>query len=118
MGTAIKPRSAQAAGINLYLIPGQVVEIYAEGYFTRTKDVKVKVDGVTEDVVLEHGFRILDESVGTIEVVPNKAAVVYTHKKAEANTIVFYSRTGEIGFCNITSVPIHTYFSDQEEESE
>lgn len=127
----IKPRTAQATGVNVYLIPGQVIELYAAGYFIRTKSVKVKEDGVTKDVSLINGFRVLDEKVGTIEQVADKAAVIYKHKKAEANTIVFYARTGEVGFCNVISVPIHdhstivqggpalaTYFSDDQEDSE
>lgn len=127
----IKPKSAQAVSINLYLLPGQSIEIYAEGYFVRVNDVKIKKDDIIEEVELKNGFRVIDEEVGQIEPVPDKAAVIYKHKKAENNTIVFYARTGEVGFCNIISVPIHdhstivqggpalgTYFSDSQEDVE
>jgi len=127
----ISQSAKSVQGTNTYLLPGQSIKIEAEGYFIRILPVKIEEDGEIKTVELMNGFCVLDDKVGTIETVSNEASVIYKHKKAENNTIIFYARTGEIGFCNIISVPIHdhstilqggpalaTFFSDDQEGSE
>jgi hypothetical protein len=105
----ISQSARSVLGTSVYLIPGQSVKIGAEGFFIRVLDVKIERDGEIESVKLTNGFCVLDSKVGTIEAVSGEASVIYKHKKAESNTIVFYARTGEVGFCNVISVPIHTH---------
>ena len=131
MARMISQSAKSVQGTSIYLLPGQSVKIEAEGYFIRILDVKIEEDGEIKTVKLTNGFCVLDDKVGTIEAVSGEASVIYKHKKAESNTIIFYARTGEVGFCNVISVPIHdhssivqggsafgSYFSDDKENSE
>jgi hypothetical protein len=72
------------------------------------------------------GFVVEDKTVGDLVFKDN--GVIYTHKKAQKNTIWFFALSGETGTVDVISVPIHdhgsivqggpaygTYFSDDEE---
>ena len=123
---------------SIYLIPGMTATIsvvqdpeHGFGDFAKMDTFRV-TSGRTVDLSLTNGFYVEDEDVGTIERVPNKAAVVYTHKKPEPNTIWFIAASGagsRRGAVNVVSVPIHdhssivqggpaygTYFSDDDVE--
>jgi hypothetical protein len=87
-------------------------------------------NGTYREKPLLNGFLVLDEEVGEIKSIKDEVAVLYTHKKAEKNTIVFYGadRNIKVAF-QVMQVPIHdhstiaqggpaygTYFNDTEED--
>lgn len=117
--------------VAIYLLAGMKVKIKApvnperaQGWFPKTGSQKCGPAGTVQ--ALQNGFCVEDVVVGEItEVKDDELAIVYHHKRAEKNSIWFYAITGEIGICNIVSVPIHdhssivqggpaygTYFSD------
>lgn len=117
---------------SVYLLPGMSVKLKAPGYFIKHGSVMHEHrEGSTKTRILEQGFVVDDEIVGTIEAVANEPAVIYKHKKASENIITFYALTGEKGYVYVISVPIHdhstivqggpahgSYFSDSGEETE
>ena len=125
---------------NVYLLPGMSVKLLAEldpytgvGEFAYMDSLEVMPDR-TENLALTNGFYVENEEVGTLTVVEDEPAVIYTHKKPEKNSIWFVARIGagaRRGVCNVMSVPIHdhssivqggpaygTYFSDDEADEE
>lgn len=117
---------------SVYLLPGMSVKIKATHFFIKDTDVKyLCADGSSKTITPINGFVVDDEKVGEIKAVGGEPAVIYKHKKCEANIITFYALTGERGRVDVTSVPIHdhstivqggpahgSYFSDSEEETE
>ena len=113
---------------SVYLLPGMSVKIKATYFFIKDTDVNhTYADGSSKTVTPINGFVVDNEKVGEIEAVSGVPAVIYKHKKCEANVITFYALTGERGRVNVTSVPIHdhssivqggpahgSYFSDDE----
>ena len=112
----------------VYLLPGMSAKIEALDSFANMDSVTHRrSDGTVEEISTENGFVVDYIDVGSIEKVPDEAAVIYKHKKYSHNTITFYSRTGSLGRVDVVSVPIHdhasivtggpafgTYFSDDE----
>jgi hypothetical protein len=124
---------------NVYLLPGMSIKVLAEldvfssvGEFAFMDELTVNDE--KKDLALTNGFYLENEDVGTLTVVENEPAVIYTHKKPEKNSIWFVARIGagtRRGVCNVMSVPIHdhssivqggpaygTYFSDDEADEE
>lgn len=110
------------------LLPGQKCKLRTSGFFVRKTSIK---DSNDNDVLLNNGFRVLDENVGTVEPIAGKPEVYYTHKKPERNVILFYASTGEVGACIVDAIQIHdhssivqggpaygTYFNDESEGEE
>ncbi len=125
---------------NVYLLPGMSIKLLAEldpfsgvGEFAYMGTLEVESDR-EENLALTNGFYVENEDVGSITVVENEPAVIYTHKKPEKNSIWFVAKIGagaRRGVCNVMSVPIHdhssivqggpaygTYFSDDEADEE
>jgi hypothetical protein len=111
-----------------YLLPGMKIKIKAKDVFVRHGVQRLlKNSGEYEDVNLIQGFALDDNNVGQIEAVEGEPAVYYTHKKYAPNRILFFALTGETGYVDVISVPIHdhasivtggpaygTYFTDDE----
>ena len=123
---------------SVYLIPGMKVRIFViqdpesgRGDFARMESFAVSSTR-TVDLAITNGFYVENENVGTIAPVANMAAVDYTHKRPEPNTIWFIAHSGagsRRGAVNVVSVPVHdhssivqggpaygTYFSDDDVE--
>jgi hypothetical protein len=122
-----------------YLLPGMSIEMRIpvistrpSGYFAATKEM-INLDkqfGADNNAgPFTDGFVVEDKRVGELTK-GTEGAVIYTHKKAQKNSIWFFAYSGERGVLNIVSVPIHdhssivqggpaygTYFSDDEEKS-
>jgi len=127
--------------IAAYLLPGMSIQIKIpfsdrpSGYFAQTDAAQINLDkqfGKDNKASTPiNGFVVEDKNVGTLQVDANDpTAVIYTHKRAQKNSIWFFARTGERGVLNIVAVPIHdhssivqggpaygTYFSDDEEKT-
>jgi len=123
-------------GQAIYLLPGQKIKIKSEltpknnfGYTPMTGRVVHQLDnGAYQEFTLTEGFLVEDNTVGTIEETEeDSASIYYTHNRPERNCIWFYASTGERGFVDIVTVPIHdhssivqggpaygTYYSDDE----
>lgn len=98
--------------VNLFLQAGESTELSIPynsaigGVFARL--APIIVDG--EQVDLINGFWISNNDIGTIEQILGRAAVTYTHKKAENNSIIFYARdeATKVLF-NVLAVVIHDH---------
>jgi hypothetical protein len=122
----------------VYLLPGMSIKIEVpvvpdrpSGYFAMpTASISAIIPkffgAVNSAGVPKRGFVVEDGTVG--DLVETDDGVIYTHKKAQKNTVWFFARSGETGTVDIISVPIHdhgsivqggpaygTYFSDDEE---
>jgi hypothetical protein len=120
----------------VYLLPGMSIQIEVpveekrpSGFFSMPAtsiDVSKFFGTINNAGAPINGFVVEDSTVGALAA--TGTAVVYTHKKAQKNTIWFFAKTGETGTVDIISVPIHdhgsivqggpaygTYFSDDEE---
>jgi hypothetical protein len=120
----------------VYLLPGMSIEIEVPVETTRPSgffampDSRIDISkffGVINSASSpKKGFVVEDSTVG--ELTSKDTSVIYTHKKAQKNTIWFFALSGETGTVDIISVPIHdhgsivqggpaygTYFSDDEE---
>lgn len=115
---------------SIHLLAGMKAKIKApintllgNGWFVQKGEVYFK--GVK--TVPTNGFVVEYDDVGTIAPVTGEPAVIYSHKKAEENSIWFFAKTGEMAVCYVLAVPIHdhstvvqggpaygTYFSDDE----
>lgn len=104
------------SSIAIYLIAGQKVKIESPiddsnymGFFA-SQEEEIIFKGVKKKLI--RGFLVENEDVGEIEATSDdEAAVIYTHKRTEDNTVWFYADTGETSICNIISVPIHDHSS-------
>jgi hypothetical protein len=110
-----------ARGNTIYLIPQQVVkieipvnEIAGEGFFARISND----DGTTPAVIpienelktLQNGFCVGNEKAGEIiKVYSDAVAIDYKHKLGLENVIYFFAATGEWGFVEVSSVPVHDH---------
>jgi hypothetical protein len=122
----------------VYLLPGMSIKIEVpvepgrpSGFFamptTRINAILSKFFGTINSAGSPiRGFVVEDKTVGELVIKDN--GVIYTHKKAQKNTIWFFALSGETGTVDVISVPIHdhgsivqggpaygTYFSDDEE---
>jgi hypothetical protein len=112
----------------VYLLPGMTAKVKVPDFyvFNGERDVPAPGGG-TRTATTVNGFILFDEDVGSIEAVDKEPAVMYTHKKYDANKIFYFSRTGEQAVIDIIGVPIHdhssvvtggpaygTYFTDDE----
>ena len=122
----------------VYLLPGMSIKIEVpvepgrpSGFFAMSDNkIKAGLSKFFGDISSvgppTKGFVVEDKTVG--ELVFQDNGVIYTHKKAQKNTIWFFAWSGETGTVDIISVPIHdhgsivqggpaygTYFSDDEE---
>ena len=120
----------------VYLLPGMSIEIEVpveetrpSGFFAMPNagiNVSKFFGNINSAGPPTKGFVVEDSSVG--ELTARDASVIYTHKKAQKNTIWFFALSGETGTVDIISVPIHdhgsivqggpaygTYFSDNQE---
>lgn len=123
-------------GTSVYLLPGMSVKLKCPvssrnygGFFAAQSIPTNFFDEDQDPSELTNGFVVENSDVGEIVSAGSNegAAVVYTHKKAEKNSIWFFAETGERTVVNVVSVPIHdhstivqggpaygTYFSDDE----
>lgn len=132
--------AGELKGTAVYLLPGMQIKLKipinplaGQGSFARRSALSDAYFG--ESRTPTRGFVVENEDVGTIVVTDQaEAAVTYTHKKAEQNSIWFFGVNEEdeiikIGVVNVISVPIHdhssivqggpaygTYFTDDEEQ--
>lgn len=120
----------------IYLLPGMRAELSIPRVDANPKNafaakgIYIKEDG--DFVTLRNGFYVENEDVGVIEdnLPTDKVAIVYSHRKAEKNTIWFIAadKRQKARF-DIIAVPIHdhstivqggpaygTYFTDSEED--
>lgn len=118
--------------VAVYLIPGMQAKITALDHFIAKGSQLVRVptlEGGYETQELIQGFYVANSKVGSIEAVPEEPAVIYTHKRFDANKVFFKATTGEEAVVDIISVPIHdhssivtggpaygTYFADDDVE--
>jgi hypothetical protein len=113
----------------IYLLPGMKAKILATDVWVKHgTHMYQNENGEYEEKSLLQGYFVEDETVGTVELVPNEPAVIYTHTRYGQNRITFIARTGEEGYVDVIAVPIHahdsivtggpaygTYFTDDEE---
>lgn len=125
----------------VYLLPGMSVQLKVpilagrvSGYFAAEPEA-INLDnffglGHSASKMI-NGFVVEDSRVGELQRDPYEPyAVIYTHKRAQKNTIWFFARSGEYATVNVVAVPIHdhssivqggpaygTYFSDDEEKT-
>lgn len=115
---------------SVYLIPGMSAKFEAIDLYVSPKESGKfpGIGGKFVELPLVRGFAVLYPNVGSIEPTDDEEpAVKYIHKKYDLNKIYFLARTGEIGFVDVISVPIHdhssivtggpaygTYFTDDE----
>lgn len=110
-----------ARGYTVYLIPNQTVKIEipvnefaGEGFFAQVQNN----DGTTPATVpirdelktLQNGFCVDNEKAGRIvKVYSDAVAIDYKHILGLENTIYFFAATGEWGYVEVSSVPIHDH---------
>ena len=98
---------------SVYLLPGMKAKLFAKDFFSGVGDEAIPtLDGSsTVTRTLTNGWAVVDEATGSIEPIENEAAVIYTQKKFGHNKIYFYSRSREVAYVDVISVPIHDHSS-------
>ena len=108
-------------GYTIYLIPQQIVKIEVPvnnvtgvGFFSKIKNMDGSTPAVEkiagEEKILQNGFCLHNENVGEIiKVYSNEIAIDYKHNIGLENTIYFFAATGEYGYIEVSSVPIHDH---------
>lgn len=72
-------------------------------------DKIMNVNGVTK--TLYNGFFLENELVGSLEVVKDCLAVIYTHKQPFSNIVYFITNQRTMGVVNIIGVSVHDHSS-------
>ncbi len=101
--------------VAMYLLAGQKIKLESPlsdenhlGFFVHPGPIVFR--GTERELV--RGFLVENQDVGGIVATGEaEPAVIYTHNRAEDNSIWFFAHTGEKAVCNIISVPIHDHSS-------